>query len=807
MIHPSIEGYFAFNGWEPFDFQKSVWEHYYTGHSGLLNAATGTGKTLAAWLAPINKQLLIPKSIKDEGLKVLWITPLRALASDVEKSLQAPLDFLKLPWTIETRTGDTKNAVRQRQRERMPHCLITTPESISILLTRRDATDIFSNLECVIVDEWHELMSGKRGVQTELCLARLRKLSPNLLTWGMSATIGNLNTAKEVLCATEKNAVLLRSNLKKQWMLETLIPKEIERYPWAGHLGVRMLTQVLQTIEKSGTTLLFTNTRSQAEIWYQTILNERPEWAGIMALHHGSLDKQLREFVELGLKTGSLKLVVATSSLDLGVDFSPVERVIQIGSPKGIARIFQRAGRSGHRPGAYSSITCVPTNALELIEFAALKEAMQNEKIEAREPLLMPMDLLAQHLVSMSISGGFTRQAMYSEIKSTYAYAELSETAFDDALDFITNRNSRLEAYEEYARVKVDDNGIFRIANRHMARMHIMSIGSIISDVMISVKLQNGKRLGQVEESFVSRMRPGDCFVFSGRVLEFIRFREMTCTVKEGKSKKATVPSYQGSRMPLSSELSDAIRGKLEEALNYQYLSHEMKSVAPVLETQREVSKIPARGELLIEKFNSREGHHLFIYPFEGRLVHEGLMALFAYRIGQIQSITFSLACNDYGFELLSDIEIPIKESLEQGLLSTEHLAEDIRSSMNSSEMARRQFREVARVAGLIFQGYPGAAVSNKNLQASSGLIFDVLKQYDEQNIMVQQAEQEVLNRQLEISRLKVCLERINQEKISIVHLEKPGPLGFPIMVDRLNRDRISSESPEEFIEKLINLN
>lgn len=809
MIHPQILAFFKQNGWQAFDFQQDVWKKYHEGYSGLLNADTGTGKTLATWLAPINDYLLKAPAATDktEPLRVLWITPLRALANDVQKALQKPVDYFKIPWTIETRTGDTSAAVRRGQKDRLPTCLITTPESISILLTRHEAHQFFESLKCVIVDEWHELLSSKRGVQTELCLARLKNWRPELRVWGMSATIGNLPQALEVLTAKSPKCALVKSNSGKKWQVKTLIPDEVERYPWAGHLGVRMLKPVAEVIEKSNSTLLFTNTRAQAEIWYQAILTLRPEWAGIMALHHGSLDKKLREFVESGLKIGQLKLVVATSSLDLGVDFSPVEQVIQVGSPKGIARIFQRAGRSGHQPGAVSSITCVPTNALELVEFAALREAMQEKKVEAREPLLMPMDLLAQHLITISIGGGFRRDEMLEEIRSTYSYSDLSDEAFDAALNFITNRNSSLEAYSEYARVTEDSSGIFRITNRQKARMHIMSIGSIVSDIMISVKLQNGKRLGQVEEGFVSRLGKGDCFVFSGRVLEFLRFREMACVVKEARAKKAVVPSYQGSRMPLSSELSDALRSKLDEASRQIYQGAELLAAEPVFENQREVSIIPRRGELLIEQFKSREGYHIFIFPFEGRLVHEGLMALFAFRIGRLQARSFSMACNDYGFELLSDEEIPLQAALEHGLFSTTDLADDIRSSMNSSEMARRQFREVARVAGLIFQGYPGAPVSNKNLQAHSGLIFDVLRQYDAQNIMLQQAEKEVMQRQLEISRLARCLERISNEKLKIVSLERPGPLGFPIMVDRLNRDRVSSESVEDFIEKMIRMN
>ncbi|HSF40206.1 MAG TPA: DEAD/DEAH box helicase, partial [Thermoanaerobaculia bacterium] len=368
--------WFAGKGWAPFAFQREVWDAYRAGESGLIHAATGTGKTYAVWLAPLlewmeshPEETARPRRrAASPPLRVLWITPLRALAADTEASLRAPLVDLGLPWSLERRTGDTSASVRDRQRSRLPTALVTTPESVSLLLSRPDAKDLFSDLRLVVVDEWHELLGGKRGAQTELALARLRRFRPELRVWGLSATLGNPDVALAALLGPGQSGRLVRGEAPKEIRIDSLLPGTIERFPWAGHLGLKLLPQAVAAIEEGKTALVFTNTRSQTEIWYQELLEARPDWAGEIALHHGSLDRKVRDWVEDGLREGRLRCVVCTSSLDLGVDFAPVDRVLQVGSPKGIARLVQRAGRSGHRPGLPSRVTCVPTNAFELVE-------------------------------------------------------------------------------------------------------------------------------------------------------------------------------------------------------------------------------------------------------------------------------------------------------------------------------------------------------------------------------------------------------------------------------------------------------
>jgi ATP-dependent Lhr-like helicase len=810
-----VERWFAAQGWEPFAFQREVWDAYHGGESGLIHAATGTGKTYAAWLGPVLEWLRDHPSPRDGSpgrlpatpLRVLWITPLRALAADTEAALRAPVEALGLPWRVESRTGDTPAALRARQRTRLPTALVTTPESLSLLLTRSEAPSLFEHLHCVIVDEWHELMSTKRGVQTELALARLRRFRPGLRTWGLSATLGNLETARETLLGVDAAGAaragrLVRGLVPKAVVIDALIPARVDRFPWAGHLGVGLIDEVIATIAEARSTLVFTNTRSQAEIWFQAILARRPGWASVLALHHGSLDRRARDAVERGLRDGTLRAVVCTSSLDLGVDFTPVDRVLQVGSPKGVARLLQRAGRSGHQPGAASRITCVPTHAFELVEVAAARAAAGAGAVEARPPLERPLDLLAQHAVTIALGGGFTRREFLEEVRTSRAYRDLSEAELDWVLDFVTRGGEALQAYPEFRKVVVTDDGLHLVTDRRVAQRHRMAVGTIVSDAEIAVRYLRGGAVGTVEESFLARLHPGDRFVFGGKALQFVRLRDQTAWVRRARSTEGAIPRWAGARMPLSSELAEAVRGKLSEAREGRYAGPEMAAVRPVLELQAAWSAIPRPDELLVERVQTREGSHLFLYPFEGRLVHQGLGALFAYRLAQLAPISFAIASNDYGIELLSAHRAPLEDALEAGLLDTRHLLHDITASLNAAEMARRQFREVARVAGLVFPGFPGQLKSMKQLQASSGLIYDVFARYDPGNLLLEQARREVLDRQLERSRLARALARLGHGRVTVLDVARPTPLAFPILVDR-SREEVSSEKLADRVRRM----
>ena len=802
-----VEAWFSARGWAPFAFQREVWRAYLAGESGLVHAATGTGKTYAAWLGPLAEWLAEAADGAGRAappLRVLWVTPLRALAADTEEALRAPLVDLRIPWTLESRTGDTSSAVRSRQRTRLPTALVTTPESLSLLLSRPDARGLFAGLRAVVVDEWHELMGTKRGVQTELVLARLRAWRPGLRTWGLSATIGNLDDARHALlgAGARDEGRIVRGLVPKEIVIDALIPPVIQRFPWAGHLGTQMLPWVVDAVEEGRTAIVFTNTRSQTEIWYRALLEARPDWAGLIALHHGSLDRARRDWVENGLRTGALRCVVATSSLDLGVDFSPVDRVLQVGSPKGVARLLQRAGRSGHRPGAVSRVTCVPTNVLELIEVAAARDGVREMAVEARLPVERPLDLLAQHVVTLALGGGFAPDALLAEVRTTRAYAELLDDEWRWVMDFVTRGGAALDAYPEFRRVVVAEDGRYVVEDRGVARRHRMSIGTIVSDASVAVQYVRGARLGTVEESFIARLSPGDRFVFAGKPLEFVRVRDMVAYVRRATSTKGIIPRWMGARMPLSTELAASLRARLEEAGRGVWRDPEMEAVRPILEVQARWSRIPAADELLIERVKTREGHHLFLFPFEGRLVHEGLAALFAYRISRLVPITFTMAMNDYGLELLSPDPAPLEDALAAGLLSPHGLLDDVPASLNATEMARRQFREIARVAGLVFQGFPHAGKSARQLQASSGLFFDVFTRYDPGNLLVSQAHREVLERQLESSRLGRTLERLARGRVVVTEPKRTPPLAFPLLVDR-TRESVSSESAADRVRRM----
>jgi ATP-dependent Lhr-like helicase len=800
---------------QPFDFQREAWDAYLTGQSGLIHAPTGIGKTFAAWFGPLIEWMtghhrkrpldgFDNRRARDESprIRVLWVTPLRALSADIREALLRTVEDLDLPWSVECRTGDTPASVRNRQKKRLPTALITTPESLCLLLSYPGAREQFGCLRSVVVDEWHELMGSKRGVLMELALARLRQWNRGLRTWGLSATLGNTATAMQVLLGRgHKRGHLIEGSLPKSIEIESIIPPQIDRFPWAGHLGLKLLPQVLAMIETAKSALIFTNTRSQTEIWFREILEARPDWKAKIALHHGSLDRAEREAVEQGLRQGRLQCVVCTSSLDLGVDFTPVDRVIQIGSPKGIARLIQRAGRSGHRPGEKSRVICVPTNALELIEVAATRRSVADGVIEPRHPVTRPLDVLTQHLVTVALGNGFRPDALFREIRGTHAFRQLSRQEFDWVLNFVSTGGPSLGAYPEYAKI-APQNGNFTVSNPKTAARHRMNIGTITADAAILVKFVNGRRLGSVEERFVSKLKRGDCFVFAGRLLEFVRMKDMVLWVRKCSRRTGSIPQWLGGRMPLSTELAAAVRDRLDNARRGIFESPEMEAVRPLLDIQARWSRIPGSGDLLIEKLASRDGNHLFLFSFDGYLVNEGLGALLAYRLSRPAPLTISIAVNDYGLELLSDREIPTASFENGSIFNTDELLQDILASLNISEMARRRFRGIARVAGLVFQGYPGRRKSWGQVQASSSLLYNVFRRYDPENLLVEQSTREILERQLEFERLSQSLDRMAASRLHLIETAQPTPLAFPILVNRL-RTRISSEKLADRVRRM----
>ncbi len=793
--------WFSSRGWTPFPFQREAWSSFLAGKSGLVNAPTGSGKTYS---------LAVPILLEGLGSKVtkvqaLWITPIRALSKEIENAVKSAAEGLDSSWKVGVRTGDTKVSEKVKQKEKPPAILITTPESLHQLLSQKGYVDYFSELQSVVVDEWHELMGSKRGVQMELALSRLKALRPGLKIWAISATIGNMDQSLDVLLGRDvqrKEHVVIRADIEKQVEIVSVYPDDLENFPWAGHIGIRLLDKAIEVVRQSNSTLIFTNTRSFAEIWYQKMLDRAPELSGQIAMHHGSISQEIRQWVEEQLHGGGLKAVICTSSLDLGVDFRPVETIIQVGSPKGVARFLQRAGRSGHRPGAVSKIYFLPTHSLELIEAAAIRQAVQEKVIEDRLPYLRSFDVLVQYLVTLATGEGFLPDQIFKEVQGTFCFQSITEDEWHWALNFITTGGESLTAYDEYRKVIVE-HGVYHIADRRTALRHRLSIGTIVSDSAMMVRYTSGKNLGTIEEYFIAQLNPGDVFWFAGRKLELVRVKDMEALVRNTKRKSGRVPSWQGGRMALSSQLSEMIRRKINASAEGKDTDEEMKFLRPLLHLQTNLSHLPHGDEFLIECFETNEGHHVVMYPFEGRLVHEGLASLVAYRIARTTPITFSMAMNDYGFELLSDQPIPIEEAIETNLLGEEDLLKDIQASINSVEMARRKFRDIASIAGLLFKGYPGQRVRDRHIQSSSQLFFSVFHEYDSANLLLLQAYEEMMDFQLEEARMRMALQRIKHQRIVLRYPPKPTPFAFPIMIDRLSRDRLTSEKLEDRVRRM----
>jgi len=798
--------WFSDQGWKPFPFQLQAWSTYLDGGCGLVNAPTGSGKTYSLLLPAIaegvERMKTDPKSC--DGVQLIWITPIRALAKEIHQSAERAVQALGAEWEVGVRTGDSTQKVKQAQKKKLPQILITTPESIHVMLSNKGYAKLFKNLRAVVIDEWHELMGSKRAVQCELFLSKFRALQPELRTWGISATISNMEESMEILMGAEPSAEpqIIKANIEKSLVIESVLPEEVETLPWAGHLGIRLLDQVVPLIHENQSTLIFTNTRAQAEIWFQQILAADPSLAGILAMHHSAISKEVRAWVEEALYDGRLKAVVCTSSLDLGVDFRPVDCVVQIGSPKGVSRFVQRAGRSGHRPGATSKIHFVPTHSLELLECAALRKAVDEKANEDRMPYLRSLDVLIQYMVTLAVSDGFRSGELLAEVRGTTSFASVSDEEWNWCLDFIVRGGESLESYDDFHKVVVEE-GLYKVISRKVSMRHKFNIGTIVSSTMVKVKLQKGKFLGQVEEYFISKLIPGDAFWFAGRCLELVRFKGVEATVRLSKQKKGQVPSYMGGRMPLSAELGYFLREKLEEsATRDSFEDPELALVQPIISLQKERSAVPTRNQFLIEYLEDKEGHHLFVYPFEGRLVHEGLASLLSYRLGHFGKQTFSIAMNDYGFELYSDQPIPIEDGLDSDIFSLEHLREDLVSGLNESEMMQRRFRDIAQISGLVFTGYPGKNITTKQLINSTKLMYEVFRDYDPDNLLLRQAYEEVHEFQLEEARMRAALERIANQETVFNHIDKPTPLAFPILVDRL-RETMGNESLAERIKRM----
>lgn len=794
----------------PARFQHQAWKSFETGHSGLIAAPTGSGKTLAAIGGPlIHAMAWASVDSSKYGVRILWITPLRALASDTRRHLLAPVEVLLPHWRCAMRTGDASAKDRAASQKGKAQLLVTTPESLAILLSSEAGSASFESVQAVVVDEWHELLPSKRGVLLQLNLARLRRLSPRVQVWGLSATIGNLDEALKVLVREREaeQCVVIQDQRSKPFDLETLLPPDTVRLPWAGHLGLANIGEVLKRVLAKQSSIIFTNTRAQAELWFTALSSIWPLEAETIAIHHGSLDQAMRHKVEEGLRQHTLRCVVATSSLDLGVDFPAVDLVIQVGGAHSVARTVQRAGRAKHRPGVPIHITAVATQALDVCEFAATRALAQQQAFESRPPLSLCLDVLSQHAMSMSLAKGFDAQALFDEVRSTAAFEHLDVANWQEVIDFLVRGGHALDAYPQYRRLRRDDNQRYVPVDAKVARRHRMAIGTITEQSMVQVQFLRGARLGSVEEAFISKLKPGDVFNFAGRSLLLFRVEGLTAWVRKSPKAGTLTPAWTGGFLPFSNRVGQSMKALLAQAQygSQDKLEPEMQYLQPLLALQNQRSHVPRSTELLIEMVPTAEKSRRaqkgdaastawFIYPFAGRVMHEGLALLLAHRLAKLQPNTFTWACNHIGCMLMPAVAMDVEGLDWPALLTSEHLAEDLAAAVNFSEIARRRFREIAQIAGLLNAKIPGMSFNTRQLQVSSGLLFDVLSKYDADHILLQAARHEAIYRDLQLSDLKALLQGLGTQTVVMRRTVKHTPFSFGIWAESM-RGQLTNES------------
>ncbi|MGK5595339.1 MAG: ligase-associated DNA damage response DEXH box helicase [Parachlamydiaceae bacterium] len=790
----AIENWFVARGWQPWQFQKAAWQASLKGQSGLICVPTGSGKTYAAYLGPL---AAIDHDL--QGLQILYLTPLRSLTRDIERALRLPVTELNWQVSVESRTGDTATYRKTKQKKKMPHVLLTTPESLSLLQTDPEHRAFFKHLKYVIVDEWHELMGTKRGVLLELSLAHLKSFLPHLTVWGLSATLGNLNEAAKVLT---KDPILIEADFERPIILDSILPSNVFKLPWAGYSGLSMQEQVIHQLDPSQSTLIFTNTRSQTERWYQALMTAKPEWEKILAIHHSSLDKKTRIEVEEGIKQGHLRIVVCTSSLDLGVDFPMVNQVIQIGSCKSLARLIQRAGRASHQPMQPCQIKIVPTHALEIVEILALREALNQNAIEKKEPLINCYDVLFQHLTTIAIGGGFKKEEMFSEIVSTHAFASFTFSQFEDVLNHLINGGS-LEVYPDFHKL-VEEHDLYTVKDRNIALRHRMNIGTINSDTHVQLQLLNGKPVGSIEEHFLASLKPRESFSFGGKTYELVQLNSLAATIRKSKSKEVRAPIWLGSKLPFSPSLAYYVRDRFHQfTLDKSPSSAEEQLFAEICHLQQRYSEVPQIGQCLIETARTKEGWHYFFYPFEGSSTHEVLATLLAYRLSRQLKATVYTATNDYGFELVSSKTLNINVEVIRQSFSSHHFLDDLRSSLNMNGLAKVQFRDIARIGGLVFPGYPTKRKTHRQLQMSSSLLFEIFLKYEPKHLLLQQAFDEVMHEHFHLQGLENVLNRLSRSELILTELKTLSPLALPLYASSLS-GLISSESLKDRVLQLI---
>ena len=788
LLPPPFADWFDARGWRVHPHQLSMLEAARAGEHTLLIAPTGGGKTLAGFLPSLIDLAAKPT----RGLHTLYVSPLKALTIDLHRNLEQPIAEMRLAIQAETRTGDTPLAKRQRQRRQPPQLLMTTPESLALLLSYADAGALFGDLACLVIDELHALAGSKRGDLLSLGLARLSMLSPNCRRVGLSATVAWPETLRAWLSPRANAADVRVIECGDQRAPDVAILETAEHVPWSGHMAVHALAEIYAAIEKAGTSIVFVNTRAQAELVFQHLwyLNDANLPIG---LHHGSLAREQRRRVEAAMAAGRLRAVVATSSLDLGIDWAAVDLVVQIGAPKGVSRLIQRIGRAGHRLDLTSRALLVPANRFEVLECRAALDAVRAHTLDGDPPADGGLEVLAQHLLGMASAAPFAPDAMYDEIRRAAPYAGLSRADFDDTLCFVENGGYALSAYDRWRRLERLRDGRVRVASRRFAKQYRMNVGTIVEAVTMQVKLRRGRVLGEVEEYFIQGLTTGDTFVFAGEILRFEGVRETTAIVTRTAGGEAKVPAYAGGRLPLSTHLAARVRAMLAEPDRGRELP---EPVREWLRLQCACSLLPGSGDLLIECFPRGGKQFLVAYCFEGRNAHQTLGMLLSRRMERAGHGPLGFVATDYVLALWSlrpVDDIPL-------LFAEDMLGDDLEEWMAESSVLRRTFRSVAVIAGLIERRHPGQEKSGRQMTVNADLIYDVLRRHEPRHVLLRATRADAARGFVDLARLAKMLARV-QERLVVRRLSRVSPLAVPVLLE-IGREQVAGLAFDELLDE-----
>ncbi len=815
--------WFAQRGWSPRAHQLDLLEKARADRSALLIAPTGAGKTLAGFLPTLvelsDKASTVSSTGRDVqrtgGLHTLYISPLKALAVDIARNLETPIAEMKLPIKVETRTGDTPTSRRTRQRKYPPDILLTTPEQLALLLSSDDAPFLFSSLKRVVLDELHALVTSKRGDLLSLGLARLWKLAPQMRAIGLSATVAEPESLARFLVPQPVGenvaADIVVAGGAAEPVVEMLDSKE--RLPWAGHSARHALGEIYDLIKANKTTLVFVNTRSQAEMLFQDLWRVNDDNLAI-ALHHGSLDVGQRRKVEDAMTAGKLRGVVCTSSLDLGIDWGDVDLVVNVGAPKGSSRLMQRIGRANHRLDAASRAVLVPANRFEVLECRAAIDAVA-ENAQDTPPLRTgALDVLAQHVLGCACGAPFLADELYDEVRSAAPYSDLARVDFDDTVDFVASGGYALKTYERFARIKQDKSGKWRVTNQKVRQMYRMNIGTIVEESMLKVRLvrargggkgstgaiaRGGRMLGQIEEYFVENLVLGDTFVFGGEVVRYEALVEDQVYVSRSNDSDPKVPSYMGGKFPLSTYLAERVRKLLDNERAWKLLPDQVREW---LSLQAHVSHVPGVRELVVETFPRANKFYLVCYPFEGRLAHQTLGMLLTRRLERARARPLGFVANEYALAVwgLGDVSHMIKQGRLDltALFDPDMLGDDLEAWLAESALMKRTFRTCAVISGLIHTRFTDAEKSRRQVLFSTDLIYDVLRKHQPDHLLLRAARADAATGLLDLRRLSDMLTRI-QGRIVHRELDRVSPLAVPVMLE-IGREQIFGEASDALL-------